>query len=426
MGIVRDSRKDSLGGDRTIGDRDRHKEKVREYLKEGIHEAIAEESIIGRSGKKIIKVPIRGIKEYRFVYGSNRSGVGEGSGDEQAGQVIPGDGAPQGQGEGEGGNQPGEDVYETEITLDEAIALVFEDLELPNLEQKKLRNIEVETQSKPRGYRKRGSQANLSRRQTLLRKKKREIAARGSRPSLITSETYEALSEDERHLYIIREDGLYRFRIPIQKDDRRYKRRKTDTQQQSNAVVFCIMDTSGSMGIEKKFLSRCFFFLLYNFVRTKYQNVEVVFIAHHTEAKEVTEEEFFHKGESGGTMISSGYAKMIEIIEDRYSPEEWNIYGFHCSDGDNYSSDNKKTFEFAQKICTYANLFGYGEIKPKRDRDLMWGGITYFGSSLLEDFESQVQKYVDNFATVKIEEKSDIWPAFKSFLNYEQKKKEKE
>ena len=115
---------------------------------------------------------------------------------------------------------------------------------------------------------------------------------------------------------------------------------EADIKKESNAVVMCIMDTSGSMDTMKKYLARSFFFLLYQFITTRYRNVEIVFIAHHTEASEVTEEEFFHKGESGGTFISSGYLKALEIIQERYHPSLWNIYAFHCSDGDNFDSDN--------------------------------------------------------------------------------------
>ncbi len=103
-------------------------------------------------------------------------------------------------------------------------------------------------------------------------------------------------------------------RFPFHDDDLTYKHLITDVREESNAVVVCIMDTSGSMDTMKKYLARCFFFLLYQFIRSKYRNVEIVFIAHHTEAKEVTEDEFFHKGESGGTLISSGYQKALDII----------------------------------------------------------------------------------------------------------------
>ena len=121
-----------------------------------------------------------------------------------------------------------------------------------------------------------------------------------------------------------------------------------DEREESNAVVVCIMDTSGSMDRLKKYLARSFFFLLYQFLCTKYKAVEIVFIAHHTQAKEVTEEEFFHKGESGGTLISSGYKKALDVIQQRYHPDHWNIYAFHCSDGDNFESDNEEAMKAAQ------------------------------------------------------------------------------
>jgi uncharacterized sporulation protein YeaH/YhbH (DUF444 family) len=185
----------------------------------------------------------------------------------------------------------------------------------------------------------------------------------------------------------------------------RYFHKVPTTKEVSNAVIFCIMDTSGSMGTVKKYLARSFYFLLYQFVRQKYQNVEVVFIAHHTDAKEVTEEEFFYKVESGGTYISSGYKKALQIIEDRFHPSLWNIYAFHCSDGDNFYSDNDRAVTAAKDLCDVCNLFGYGEIKPS--------GSAYYSGSMLEVFE-QVDK--ENFQMLVIEKKEDLWPAFKSFL----------
>ena len=166
------------------------------------------------------------------------------------------------------------------------------------------------------------------------------------------------------------------------------------------------MDTSGSMDTMKKYLARSFFFLLYQFLCTRYQNVEIVFIAHHTEAREVTEEEFFHKGESGGTFISSGYNKALEIINERYHPALWNVYVFHCSDGDNFESDNDAALKAAQELTQTANLFGYGEIKPL--------GSGYYGSSMITFF-SQLQ--AANFQTVQIQKKEDIWNSFKTFLS---------
>ena len=202
-------------------------------------------------------------------------------------------------------------------------------------------------------------------------------------------------------------------RFPFHKDDLRYHHTVTDTREESNAVILCIMDTSGSMDTMKKYLARSFFFLLYQFIATRYQNVEIVFIAHHTEAKEVTEDEFFHKGESGGTMISSGYVKALEIIEQRYHPALWNVYVFHCSDGDNFESDNPATLKAAQELAQAANLFGYGEIKPL--------GSGYYGSSLISFF-SQIQE--PNFLAVQIQKKEDIWSSFKTFLTKDRAKED--
>ena len=184
-----------------------------------------------------------------------------------------------------------------------------------------------------------------------------------------------------------------------------YRHLMEDVRPDSNAVVICIMDTSGSMDTTKKYLARSFFFLLYQFVSTKYRNVELVFVAHHTEGKEVTEEEFFHKGESGGTFISSGYNKALEIIRDRYHPSLWNIYAFHCSDGDNFSADNPATLTAAKELCDVCNLFGYGEIKPP--------GFALYESSMIGLFR---QLTVDNFKAVIIAGKEYIWPSFCAFL----------
>ena len=210
---------------------------------------------------------------------------------------------------------------------------------------------------------------------------------------LATRDTRASTSPDDRE------------RFPFHDDDLTYRHLVTDVREESNAVVVCIMDTSGSMDTMKKYLARCFFFLLYQFIRSKYRNVEIVFIAHHTEAKEVTEDEFFHKGESGGTFISSGYQKALEIIAERYHPSLWNIYAFHCSDGDNFDSDNPAALRAAKELTDICNLFGYGEIKPL--------GSRYYESSMLNVFR---RLDADNFQTVLIERKEDVWPSFKALL----------
>jgi sporulation protein YhbH len=376
---------DAEHSDRSAGDRLRHREKVRQSIRENIADIIAEESIIGRARDRIIKVPIRSIKEYGFIYGENEAGVAQADGEVEPGDVIA-DAQDQGRtGVGQAGNQPGIDYYETDITLEELIGIMFEDLELPDLEKKKLRHIESERQSRRKGYRPVGIRVRLDKRRTVKEKLRRRLASR-IKPD-----------ENEREV-----------RFPFHENDLVYRHMTTDIRKESNAVIFCMMDTSGSMDTMKKYLARSFFFLLCQFVSTKYRNVEIIFIAHHSQAREVNEEEFFSKGESGGTIISSAYTKALDIIAARYHPSLWNIYAFHCSDGDNFDTDNEAAKRCAESLCAVCNLFGYGEIKPS-------GGFTY-ESSMMTVFQNLS---APNFVTIRIERKEDIWPSFKLFLSKE-------
>jgi sporulation protein YhbH len=384
------SQSDALRSDRSAGDRKRHREKLRKSIRENIADIIAEESIIGRDRDRIIKVPIRGVKEYRFVFGENAGGVGTGDGRTEPGQVVGQAGQKGQKGPGPAGSEPGVDYYETEISLEELVEIMFEDLELPDLERKILKEALAERVAKRKGYKRQGVRVHLDRKRTAKARIRRRIAT--GRPG--PADAADADEEAER--------------FPFHKDDLTYRRLVEDIREESNAVVVCIMDTSGSMDRLKKYLARSFFFLLYQFVCTKYENVQLVFIGHHTQAKEVTEEEFFHKGESGGTLISSGYRKALEIIEDRYHPAHWNIYAFHCSDGDNFDSDNEEALRAARQLCEVCNLFGYGEIKPM--------GSHYYESSMLERFKRLIAA---NFQSVLIERREDIWPSFRAFMSRE-------
>ena len=375
--------------DRSQWDRQRHRQLVEESIKKNLGDIIAEESIIGQSRDKKIKIPIKGIKEYQFIYGDNSGGVGSGTGDEERGQVVGRTGDQKTPGSSGPGNEPGEDVYETEITMDEIVNYLFEDLQLPDMERKKYSLEESERYCKRSGYQRKGIPPKLAKKRTVIEKKKREQGIQRNLDQLAaTGEDHDPLAG----------------RVPFREDDLRYFRTKVDVRTNSNAVVICIMDTSGSMDQSKKYLARSFYFLLYQFVRWKYQEVEVVFISHSTTAKEVNEREFFHQGESGGTMISSGYAKALEVIEQRYSPSVWNIYTFHCTDGDNWDGDNPKALELAHELLAVCNLFGYGEILP---------GVMY-GETFRRQFENTINE--ENFVMVSIREKEDIWPAFRRVL----------
>lgn len=418
MAIFRDTT-DKNHSDRSSGDRQRHAQKVRESIKKNIGDILSEESIITQDRNKIIRVPIRGIKEYRFVYGSNE-GIGSGGGDgdgegDAGGQPQPGD-------KNKAGDRAGVDYYEQDVTLGELIDMMFEDIDLPDLKRRELKNIEVQTRVRKKGLRHKGPRNKLLSLPTqrehiraiqgnkrVMEQLKLDIAKLRASGNISEAERFEKILEEKaEQLKVLRENLKVDKKddwIPIRPEDRRYAKSKIEQKKHSNAVILCIMDTSGSMDMETKYLARAFFFLLVSFVRTRYQNIEVVFIAHTTEAKEVTEDEFFHKGESGGTFISSGYVKALEIIKERYDPSLWNAYAFHCSDGDNFDEDNRKAVKAALELARATNLFGYGEIKPQKG---------YFGSSMLQLFKEGVKE--PNFQTVVIRTKDEVYPKFKEFF----------
>ncbi|OYD08494.1 sporulation protein YhbH [Paludifilum halophilum] len=315
-------------------DQMRHQEKVREAIRKNLSDLISEEGIILSDGKKVVKVPIRSMEEYRFRYNYNKGKhVGQGDGESQVGDVIgrdPGDRAGPGKGQG-AGDAPGQDYYETEISVEELEDVLFAEMELPRLKQKEPEEI-VTKDFRFNDVRKKGLMGNIDKKRTLIEALKRN-AIRGKK-------------------------GFDR----ISDEDLRFKTWEDVVIPHSNAVVIAMMDTSGSMGIFEKYIARSFFFWMTRFLRTKYDRVEIVFIAHHTEAKEVTEEHFFSKGESGGTICSSAYRLALEIIDRRYPPYRYNIYPFHFSDGDNLTSDNERCVKLADELMRRSNLFGYGEV----------------------------------------------------------------
>ncbi|HEX7714810.1 MAG TPA: sporulation protein YhbH [Bacillota bacterium] len=417
MAIFRETAGDS---GRAAEDRRRHRQLVEESIKKNIGQIVAEESIIGQSGTKKVKIPIKGLKEYQFIYGRNRPGVGTGDGDEARGDVLQ-NGGKQGAGKGGqgAGNEAGEDIYETEITMEELINYLFDDLNLPFMERKQLAAIETVTRKKRSGYQHKGTPPRLAKKRAVIEKIKRRQGTRREPPDTGAGSPEPApvdtTQEDVTGAMDSVGAGLpsgtgvesseASGRFPFREDDLRYHRVREEYAPDSNAVVICIMDTSGSMDQTKKYLARSFYFLLYQFIRMKYDRVELVFIAHTTQAVEVNEAEFFHKGESGGTYISSGYEKALQIIEERYPPIHWNIYAFHCSDGDNWDEDNEKALALARRLCEVCNLFGYGEIMT--------------GSSTIRNLYRQGID-AKNLALVSIAGREDIWPALRDMLAREQ------
>lgn len=402
--------------DRSAGDRALHRNKIKGAIKDNLPGIISDESIIGQSGDKVIKVPIKGIREYRFIYGDNPQ-VGTGDGSAQPGQKVgkAGGQPQQGQGKGKAGDEAGEDVYETEITLAELTELLFEELKLPNLKKTSVKEIIAKSKLKKDGYRRVGIQVRLDRRKTAKQRVMRKMATQRHHP-LPIEECPECGGhggwEDPDQAGIIticnkcEATGQVEQRFRFRKEDRRYRHMEVDPKPQSNAAILCVMDTSGSMDTNKKFLAKSFFYLMYLFIKAKYDRSEIVFVAYHTEANEVTEDEFFHKGESGGTYVSSGLNKAIEIIKNRYNPSIWNNYVFNLSDGDNVDSDNPAAFKAYQDLCELCSLVGYGEIKPN--------GTSYYESSMLNLVKGIKAK---NISSTRIENKDQIWPALKALLD---------
>lgn len=374
--------------DRTAEDRRRHQKLVEDSIKKNLVDILSEESLIGQNSQKKIKIPIKGIKEYQFVYGKNTSGVGSGDGSEKRGDVIGSEkeGNAKGKGNKGAGNDEGEDIFETEITLEDIFQYIFDDLELPNLKKKKISEILMEGSKKKSGYQRNGIPPRLAKKKTVVEKLKRKQGMK------------RALRENNENPEI--------ERFPFKKDDIRYYRVKPRMKKEYNAVVICIMDTSASMDQTKKYLARSFFFMLYSFIKMKYEKAQVEFIAHSTVGKIVTEDEFFHKVESGGTYVSSGYQKALELIREKYNPAQYNIYAFHASDGDNWSEDNERAVKSVNELCDVCNLFGYTEI------------MTYgYSSTIKKKYSQEIKR--DNFAMVSMQKKEDLWNAIRDMLKAE-------
>jgi sporulation protein YhbH len=370
--------------DRSAADRSRHKKKIEKAMREGIYNIVSDESIIGKDGKKKIKIPVKGIKEYRFVYGDNDKNkkVGSAPGkDIRRGQRISRDKKKDKKPGDRAGNEKGEDLYEVEITLEELAHYLFDSLNLPDLEKKKFKNI-IGEKFKRSGYRRKGIRPRLSKKETLKNKIKRMKSAE-------RSGTFDPELDE---------------RFPFHEDDLKYKHIKEVPKENNNAVIFFMMDTSGSMSKNKKFMARSFFFLLYHFLRYKYTNVELIFISHDVEAREVNEDDFFGKVSSGGTLISSALEKCLEIIEKRYHPSSWNVYSFHCSDGDNWGNDNDRALILSKKLKQICQLYCYMETTPE-DEKLAWESRT----TLYTLYEPIID---ESFKIVKINSPDDIWPAF--------------
>ncbi|MBD8070611.1 sporulation protein YhbH [Bacillus sp. PS06] len=365
-------------------DQKRHQDKVQEAIKNNLPDLITEENIVMSNGREVVKIPIRSLDEYkiRYNYDKNKH-VGQGDGESQVGDVIARDGSPSpgqsGPGKGQGaGDQAGEDYYEAEVSLMELEEALFKELELPNLKQKE-RDQNVVEDIEFNDIRKTGLMGNIDKKRTMMAAYKRN--AMSGKPSF----------------------------HPIFQEDLKFKTWNETVKPDSKAVVLAMMDTSGSMGVWEKYMARSFFFWMTRFLRTKYETVEIEFIAHHTEAKVVSEEDFFSKGESGGTICSSVYRKALELIDDKYNPSRFNIYPFHFSDGDNLTSDNARCVKLVSELMKVSNMFGYGEVNQyNRHSTLM--------SAYKNISDEKFRYYI-------LKQKADVFHSMKNFFKKEDENK---
>lgn len=366
-------------------DQARHESKVREAIREHIGDVISDPTIISGDGKAIVRVPVHSLKEYRFRYDEeHQAQVGQGDGKTQVGQILakgraPVDGARgpgPGEGPGQAGHEPGQDVIEAEVSVDDLAEIVFADLALPGLQRKTGGRI-LGPSVQPDSLRLTGPLSALDKRRSLVENLRRNArAGRGQ-----VGEWSEA--------------------------DLRFRAYRDRPNPRAAAAIIAMRDVSGSMGEMKKYITRSFFFWMVRFLRSRYDDVQLVFIAHHVDAREVDEPTFFQLGESGGTRVSSAYELALEVIERRFPETDWNIYPFHFSDGDNWGdADNRRCVDLARQLLKVSSTMGYGEINE--------GG---YQSPLMTAFSEIADP---RFIVVSIHDKREVYGALKRFFHGEQ------
>lgn len=361
---------DTWNIDKGTKDASRHREKVDDAIRKNIQNVIGEESIITRKdGKRTVKVPVKGLKDYKFKYG--KSGIaGVGQGDKKAGDILDERATGEGQGGGSGGR--GEGYLETEVDIDYLLKIMFKDLGLPYLEEKDKASTIVSKGWTTNSISKVGPLSRVHKKRTMIEAIKRNSVFAGEIMKETTCEldtAYRALNQANgdinKAISLIRKgklNGGKKNSIIIDDSDLRYKTIDEDIEICSNAVVIAKMDVSASMDIQKKYLVRSLLFWMVEFLRSRYEQVQIRFIQHSDVAIEVDEDTFFHRGTTGGTYCHIAIDKAIKMIDNEYPVDEWNIYSLYCSDGEDFRED--MTVSSVEDLLTRVNMFGYVEVKP--------------------------------------------------------------
>lgn len=400
--------------------RQRFIRRYKQQIKDAVSDSISNRSVTDVDSGEEVSIPTRDIEEpvFHTGKGGRREQVHPGND-----QFSPGDRIKRPpQGGGDGGSGPGDaskdgegqDDFVFEISKDEYLDLLFEDLELPNLEKNHLDKL-VQYQTFRAGYQTDGVPANLdivrslkgsvARRIALTAGKKKRLKELEARLIELKNDKYDQqlqIIELEKEIEALKKAIA---RVPfIDTFDLRFRNYEKRPIPTSKAVMFCLMDVSGSMDQATKDMAKRFYILLYLFLTRTYKNVDVVYIRHHTQAKEVDEHEFFYSQETGGTIVSSALKLMNEIVNDRYDSSEWNIYAAQASDGDNWADDSPLCSEILTKnLLPKVRYYSYIEITDRQHQ------------SLWREYQKVAQQ-VEHFAIKHIKGVDDIYPVFRELF----------
>ena len=412
------------GKNKSIGNRERFLRRYKEQVRQAVRRAIDSRGIRDLERGEEIRIPKKDIGEPVFGHGpgGRREIVHPGNREYVQGDRIA---RPKG-GQGGGGSGKGqaadsgegEDDFAFALSKDEFMQVFFEDLALPHLVRTQLAET-PEWKSQRAGFTQDGTASNLHVVRSLRGAIGRRVAVgAGSRGELRTLEAHLLQLQGQRGDPVVDREILLvqqqiealrarLARIPyLDPIDLRYRNRVRVPVPTSKAVMFCVMDVSGSMDEQRKELSKRFFILLYLFLTRHYEKIDIVFIRHHTQAQEVDEEAFFHARETGGTVVSSALVLMEEIIRARYDPAQWNIYGAQASDGDNWHHDSGRCRELlAGKILPLVRYYAYVQVAEEEQ-------------NLWEEY-AQLPSGHPHFAMRKAVEASQIYPVFRDLFRKE-------
>ena len=399
--------------------RQRFIRRYKKQIKEAVSDAINKRSVTDASSGESISIPQRDISEPTFHQGKggNREQIHPGNDQFSTGDKIE---RPKGgQGGGAGGGEAsdsgeGQDEFVFSISKDEYLDLLFEDLELPNLQENQLDKL-VQMKTHRAGFCSDGMPSNidivrslkgsLARRVAMSAGKKRLLAELEAQLVILLAQAH----PDKAAIVLLNSEiELIKKQIKavpfIDNYDLRFRNYEKRPHPTSKAVMFCIMDVSGSMDQATKDMAKRFYILLYQFLTRSYKDIEVVYIRHHTQAKEVDEQEFFYSQETGGTIVSSALKLMDEIIKERYNSEQWNVYAAQASDGDNWADDTPQCGQILRnKLLNAVRYFAYIEITTRAHQ------------SLWREYQDITQSHA-NFAIQHIQSVEDIYPIFRELF----------